>query len=103
MRLVILSLAVALLSFNLHAQEDSISTFSVKCYPNPTSDLLVIEASEPIKDIMVLNLEGQVVKAAHLPNGCFSLHELPEGWLFFIIESETGKVEKRQVYKVANS
>ncbi len=100
MKRLLFGAAVAFCSCSALSQEDSLSTFSVKCFPNPTSDLLVIEASEPIKEIMILDLQGQVVKACQLPNGCFTLHDLPEGWLFFFIEGSSGQVEKRQVYKV---
>jgi hypothetical protein len=47
----------------------------------------------------VIDLNGEVVKVAALPNWCYSLHELPSGWLFFFIENEEGTIERKNVFK----
>ena len=76
------------------------STWEIRCYPNPTSDLLVVESSKDIKSITLLDLSGQVVNAAAMPNWCFSLHDLPAGWIFVYIENTSGEIEKKNVYKL---
>ena len=100
-RLVIFSLFFFV--FEGKAQEafatENSETFEVRCYPNPTSDLLIVQASVPIKTIQLIDLNGQMVKANPLPNNCFSLADLPNGWFFVYIENEAGEVVKKNVYK----
>jgi hypothetical protein len=100
-RLVIFSLF--LFVFEGKAQEAFITqtseTFEVRCYPNPTSDLLIVQSSVPIKTMQLIDLNGQVVKANPLPNNCFSMADLPNGWFFVYIENEAGEVVKKNVYK----
>lgn len=77
----------------------SLNEWKLSCYPNPTSDLLIVSSSEAIKSITLLDLNGQVIKAPAMPNWCFSLHDLPTGWLFVYVESVDGRIEKKNVYK----
>jgi hypothetical protein len=90
-RLVIFSLFFFV--FEGKAQEAFITqtseTFEVRCYPN----------SVPIKTMQLIDLNGQVVKANPLPNNCFSMADLPNGWFFVYIENEAGEVVKKNVYK----
>lgn len=79
---------------------DSIpASWELKCYPNPTSDLLIISSSIPIKETTFIDLNGQVLHLTDLPNNCYSLHDLPAGWIFVYIESADGRVEKKNIYK----
>lgn len=93
------------ISTSLHAQladppaESNLPNWDLKVYPNPTSDLLIVSSSVEIKDITLIDLNGQVIKNPALPNWCFSLHDLPEGWIFVYIESTDGRIEKKNVYK----
>jgi hypothetical protein len=100
-RLVIFSLFFFV--FEGKAQEvfttESSKNFEVRCYPNPTSDLLIVQSSVPIKTMQLIDLNGQVVKANPLPNNCFSMADLPNGWFFVYIENEAGEVVKKNVYK----
>lgn len=85
-----------------HAQEtDSIAlnNWELNCYPNPTSDLLVVKSNREIREIQIIDLMGSVVKAEAMPNWCYSLHDLPAGWLFVYVIDESGNIEKRNVYK----
>ncbi len=87
-------------SFSQEAESElEASSWDLRCYPNPTSDLMVIQSSIPIKEVTVIDLNGEVVKVAALPNWCYSLHELPSGWLFFFIENEEGTIERKNVFK----
>lgn len=101
-RLALISLlaCLSLNSFGQDAEPEIIdTTWQIRCYPNPTSDLLIIESSKEIKDVTLIDLNGQVIKAPAMPNWCYSLHELPAGWLFVYIESTDGKIEKKNIYK----
>lgn len=73
--------------------------FDVRCYPNPTSDLLIVQTTVVIKTIQLIDLNGQVVKVHSLPNNCFSLADLPNGCFFVYIESEDGRLVKKTVIK----
>lgn len=95
-------LFLPVLSFSQEADPDlnnELPRWELKCYPNPTSDLLVVSSSVEIKDITLIDLNGQVIKAPAMPNWCFSLHDLPNGWLFVYVESTDGRVEKKNIFK----
>jgi hypothetical protein len=100
-RMVIIGCLLA--SFAATAQESDPSindqTWDIRCYPNPTSDLLIITSSLEIRDVSIIDLNGAVVKANPMPNWCFSLHDLPAGWLFVYIETTDGRIEKKNIYK----
>lgn len=85
----------------LSAQETEVITedWKVSCYPNPTSDLLVIESSEEIKSVTLINLNGEVIKSGALANWCYSLSEIPAGWVFVYIENQEGEIIKKNVFK----
>ncbi|AEA44182.1 T9SS type A sorting domain-containing protein [Fluviicola taffensis] len=105
MKTVVLLGGLLLISSSLFAQisdpteENQLPNWELKVYPNPTSDLLVISSSIEIKDVTLMDLNGQVIKKNALPNWCYSLQELPTGWIFVYIESTDGRVEKKNVYK----
>ena len=82
-----------------HPEESQLQEWELKVYPNPTSDLLMISSSLEIKDVTLIDLNGQVLKNHAMPNWCYSLHDLPAGWIFVYIESVDGRVEKKNVYK----
>ena len=69
------------------------------CFPNPTSDLLIIKSSKEIKQVQFYDLNGSELKAGSMPNNCYSLSDFPAGWIFLRIESTDGVVEKKQVFK----
>ena len=81
------------------AEQTQLPAWDLKVYPNPTSDLLMVASSLEIKDITLIDLNGQVLKNHAMPNWCFSLHDLPQGWIFVYIESIDGRIEKKNVYK----
>jgi hypothetical protein len=81
------------------SEENQLPNWELKVYPNPTSDLLMISSSIEIKDVTLMDLNGQVIKKNALPNWCYSLQELPAGWIFVYIESTDGRVEKKNIYK----
>ena len=86
---------------SLSQELDSLETqnWELTCYPNPTSDLLVVKSNREIREIQIIDLTGSVVKANAMPNWCFSLNDLPSGWFFVFVVDESGNVEKRNIYK----
>jgi Secretion system C-terminal sorting domain len=100
---VVLILVVFVLSLQLSAQEEVSSELTkewkVSCYPNPTSDLLIIESSDEIKSVTLINLNGEVIKPLSMPNWCYSLSEIPAGWVFVYIENQAGEIMKKNVFK----
>lgn len=101
-RLALIS-ALSCLGFTSYCQDmnpnEGDTTWNIRCFPNPTSDLLVIESSQEIKEITLFDLNGQLIKVPAYSNWSYSLHDLPQGWLFVYIENTAGKLEKRTVYK----
>lgn len=105
MKTAVLLGGLLLISSSLSAQitdppeEGQLQEWELKVYPNPTSDLLMISSSLEIKDVTLIDLNGQVLKNHAMPNWCYSLHDLPAGWIFVYIESVDGRVEKKNIYK----
>lgn len=88
-------------NFGFAQETDSLETtkWELQCYPNPTSDLLVVKSNREIREIQIIDLTGTVVKAHAMPNWCFSLNDLPAGWFFVYVVDESGNIEKRNIYK----
>ena len=78
---------------------DEQNAWDLRCYPNPTSDLLIIKSSKEIKSIEFFDINGKEIKPTGMPNECYSLSELPSGWVFMLVESVDGFIEKKNVYK----
>ena len=81
------------------AENSTTTPWDIRCYPNPTSDLLMIKSSIEIKEVTLFDLNGSVIKAPALPNWSYSLHDIPAGWVFVYIESIDGRIEKKNVFK----
>lgn len=97
-----------MIGFQATAQEMTESAFGVeatgndwdlRCFPNPTSDLLMVKSSKPIRHIEFYDINGKELKLPSLPNNCFSLNEVPAGWVFLLIESEDGFYDRKSIYK----
>ena len=73
--------------------------WDLRAFPNPTSDLLIVKSSKEIKYIEFFDLNGRELKLSPLPNHCYSLADLPAGWVFMLVESTDGSVEKKNIYK----
>jgi Secretion system C-terminal sorting domain len=78
---------------------DSLNQWDLRCFPNPTSDLLIIKSSKEIKSIDFFDINGRELKPTGMPNECYSLSDLPSGWVFLLVESADGFIEKKNVYK----
>src|SRR3989344_340925 len=78
---------------------DTLNQWDLRCFPNPTSDLLIIKSSKEIKSIDFFDINGREIKPTGMPNECYSLSDLPSGWVFLLVESVDGFIEKKNVYK----
>jgi len=87
------------LSETAYGKTDELNTWDLRCFPSPTTDLLIIKSSKEIKSVDFFDLNGREIKIAELPNHCYSLSDLPQGWIFVLVESTDGFVEKKNVFK----
>lgn len=74
------------------------SSMSLDVYPNPVSDHAIIEASEPIQNITVVNAIGQIVHTQNnINNNIFTLNtqQYPAGMYIVTVKSEQGISTKR--------
>ena len=78
---------------------DVLNEWDLRGFPNPTSDLLIIKSSKEIKSIDFFDINGRELKPTGMPNECYSLSDLPSGWVFLLVESTDGFIEKKNVYK----
>jgi hypothetical protein len=82
--------------FGVEARDAS---WDLRCFPNPTSDMLVIKSSKEVKEVEFYDINGKELKLPALPNNCYSLGDLPSGWVFLLVQSEDGFYERKSVYK----
>ena len=69
-----------------------------KVFPNPTSDLLHIESVEPINEIELYNLAGQLLFSIPYTNK-INLNDLSEGTYILLLKS-VSNVYKRKIVKI---
>ena len=75
----------------------SIPTVSAKCYPNPATNNLYIEASAKINEVRLYNLMGQSIKTTTV-NGNFAtcdLSQAPAGIYFVQVITENGSATEK--------
>jgi hypothetical protein len=87
------------LSETAYGKTDLNNEWDLRCFPSPTSDLMIIKSSKEIKSVDFFDLNGRELKPAELPNHCYSLSDLPAGWIFVLVESTDGFVEKKNIFK----
>lgn len=71
------------------------AAFPVKCYPNPVSDLLQVEAPKGEYMLSIFDIQGRVLKTMNATiNGVYSLpvSDLSNGIWYLQLESDKGKV-----------
>lgn len=73
--------------------------WDLRCFPNPTSDMLVIKSSKEVKEVEFYDINGKELKPSSMPNDCYSLSDLPAGWIFMLVQSEDGFYQRKSVYK----
>lgn len=82
-----------------YGKTDEANEWDLRCFPSPTNDLLMVRSSKEIKNIDFFDINGRELKPTEYPNHCFSLDGIPSGWIFLLVESTDGFVEKKNVFK----
>ena len=62
-------------------------------YPNPCTDIISIQLMEP-GDYKIFSSDGRLMKADRLESRSMDLHELPEGWYTFLLQTGGRMVSK---------
>lgn len=80
--------AVAAINVSLFANVDE-KEFSVQCYPNPSSDIVRIKATEKVRYEMY-SLDGQLVIANQFPSDIHTVDvsDLPSGMYIMVVTNE---------------
>ena len=83
------------------AINEELSGVSISVFPNPATDVLNIEASNEMQNVMLVNQTGQVVRSIELEAGKTSidLNGLGTGVYFVKIETAKGTTTKKVVIK----
>ncbi|MGC4039851.1 MAG: endonuclease [Flavobacterium sp.] len=71
---------------------------SVSVYPNPTSDVINISTEIALDEIDIITINGQVLQQIKKPvfeNNTYSISNLPKGFYFLKLSSETSSVTKK--------
>lgn len=80
----------------------ALSTFdtlaSVSVYPNPSSDVVNISTEVALDEIDIITINGQVLQQIKKPvmnNNTYSISNLPKGFYFVKLSSDTNSVTKK--------
>ncbi len=82
---------------SLSTTETSVVKNSIKVYPNPFSDVLNISDISNVKNALVTDISGRLVKTIANPSSALQLGELKEGMYLITLEMKDGS---RQTFKV---
>lgn len=82
---------------SLSTTETSIAKNTVKVYPNPFSDVLNISDIKNVKNVLVTDIAGRLVKTIANPSSALQLGELKQGMYLVTLEMKDGS---RQTFKV---
>ena len=81
---------------NFTAVEDVVSPSSVRVYPNPAADMLIIDGVDAKQEIAIYSINGTKVFSAPSKEGVNTIHvaELPNGVYLLRLADETFKLIK---------
>lgn len=85
------------LNQSLSTTETSVTRNSIKVYPNPFSDVLNISDISNVKNVLVTDISGRLVKTIAAPSSALHLEELKQGMYLVTLEMKDGS---RQTVKV---
>ncbi|KAA0130811.1 T9SS type A sorting domain-containing protein [Chryseobacterium sp. SN22] len=84
---------------NLATSETSVKSNSIKAYPNPFSDVLNISDISNVKNILVTDVAGRLVKTIANPSSELHLGELKQGMYLVILEMKDGSKQTIKTIK----
>ena len=70
----------------------------VTIYPNPTSEMIYIDARIPVKQVQLISMTGKIVRKYH-SNSQININDLPNGIYMLKVQLENGKTEVKKVLK----
>ncbi|MBU1370485.1 MAG: T9SS type A sorting domain-containing protein, partial [Bacteroidetes bacterium] len=72
---------------------------SARIYPNPATDFVYISAEENIREISIINQQGQLVQKEgnKLQQDRIDLSNLPAGIYTLMLETENGLITRKQI------
>ena len=73
----------------------SLTTNSVKLYPNPVSDRLFIKSTEQIESVSIYNINGQLVKQAIETTNGIDVSVLPSGVYMIQINTSNNSINQK--------
>jgi endonuclease I len=71
---------------------------AVSVYPNPSTDIVNISSEVTIDKIEIITINGQILQQVKKPlfdNSIYSIYNLPKGFYFFKLSSDTNSVTKK--------
>jgi len=83
---------------SLSLNDELIST-SITLYPNPVSNILIIDSKIPLKKVEVFSLFGQKVKELNSDFNSILTNDLSSGIYIMVLESENGFITKKFIKK----
>ncbi len=78
-------------------EEQEVEELSI--YPNPTSDMLYLNGTEPIAKIQIFNLQGQLVRAQSGDVRSISVSDLSDGVYMMRVYGENGTMTTHKIVK----
>ncbi len=71
------------------------SSAQISCYPNPGSDLVTIQSSQPVQECQIYSMHGKRVKV--IESNSFSVRDLDNGVYFIRVNTTSGEQTVRFV------
>ena len=71
---------------------------TIKIYPNPATDIVTISTHNVLDEIDIITISGQVLQQIKKPiieNNSYSISNLPKGFYFIKLSSDTNSVTKK--------
>lgn len=84
---------------NLATSEASVKKNAIRVYPNPFSEILNISDAGNVKNVLVVDLAGRLVKTIANPSAVLQLGELKEGLYIVTLEMKDGSKQSVKVIR----
>ncbi|NIF06721.1 T9SS type A sorting domain-containing protein [Chryseobacterium sp. Tr-659] len=90
---------ISITNANLAVSEVSQTKSGIKVYPNPFTDVLNISDVKNVKNIMVMDASGRLMKTIANPDSTIHLNELKQGMYLVTLEMKDGSKQTVKVIK----